>query len=153
MIRKILSVLVAALPALALAWPMPASAHWSFTRWGMTVDQVIAASGGRLARAPGAKIMGQNQQLSGVVAFEGRNYMADLFFSDDGKLTLVRLQPFGASDCPAIIAQMKARYGASASQYNGEWTDKKTGDGVGQSFSYEYTPCYTSYRKPGLPTG
>lgn len=150
MIRKTLPLIAA---ALAVAWPISASAHWSFTRWGMTVEQVIAAAGKRLTRSTGPKIMGQTQQLSGLVAHEGRDYMADLYFSDDGKLTLVRLQPMSSADCPAIIEQMKTRYGPSSSQYNGEWTDKKTGDGVGQSFSYEYTPCYTSYRKPGLPTG
>lgn len=150
--RRTLPLLAA---AVAVTWPMSASAHWSFTRWGMTPDQVNAASGGRLAASgdAGDGIMRQNKRLAGLVDFEGRKYRADFFFSDAGGLNMVRLKPLDQSQCPAIIAQMKARYGASANQYNGDWTDKTTGDGVLQSFSYEYTPCYTSYRKPGLPTG
>ncbi|MDO9336160.1 MAG: hypothetical protein Q7T61_07145 [Caulobacter sp.] len=146
MIRKTLPAIAAA----ALLWPMTASAHWQSTRWDMTVDQVLASAKGRVVHADtGDKLLGQSKKLAGIVPFEGRSYMADFFFSDAGGLTLVRLNPVSA-DCQAIIDELKARYGASSSPHNGDWKDPKTGDGVLQSFSYQYTPCYTSYRKPGL---
>lgn len=138
------------LVASLLIWPATASAHWSFTRWDMTVDQVLAAGKGKLVTAPGGPILGQTQQVSGLVDFEGRKYTADFFFSDKGGLTLVRLKPFGTGDCQAIIDEMKARHGPSANAYNGDWKDKKTGDRILQSFSFAYTPCYTSYAKPGI---
>jgi len=138
----------------ALALPAPALAHWSFTRWDMTPEQVMAASKGALRSDVGGmgdRILKQNRRLSGPVQFEGRAYEAEFYFSDDGKLTLVRLTLKDQTQCGPVMEALTARYGKSSNQYHGEWTDPRTGDRVFQSKESRYGPCHTTYNKPGLP--
>ena len=47
------STIAAGLVVAALA--TPASAHWEYTRWGMTAEQVVAASGGKARPVPAAR--------------------------------------------------------------------------------------------------
>ena len=117
---------LAALSLACLLLPTAAQAHWHITRWGMTPEQVAAAFKGALRSDPGGpddQVMGQDRKLSGPVSFEGRQYRAEFYFSAQGGLTLVRLAPADAAQCPAIIAELKSRHGQSANTYHGDWTD------------------------------
>jgi hypothetical protein len=38
--------------AVALLWATPVHADWQYTKWGMTPEQVIEASGGRVSKIP-----------------------------------------------------------------------------------------------------
>jgi hypothetical protein len=139
----------------ALALPAPALAHWAFTRWDMTPEQVMAASRSALRSDPGGygdRILKQDRRPSGPVQFEGRAYQAEFYFSDEGKLTLVRLTLKDQTQCGTVMAALTARYGKSSNQYHGEWTDPRTGDRVFQSKESRYGPCHTTYNKGGLPT-
>lgn len=139
---------------LVLGLAAPAHAHWSFTKWGMTADQVIKASKGKAKANPGGpgdRVMDKDRGVSGgVFDFEGRRYMADFYFEPEGGgLKVVRLNLLDQGQCDALGAEMEKRYGASKNKYHGEWTDPKTGDTVFFSKSYKtmiQLPCYLSYR-------
>ena len=139
----------------ALALPAQALAHWSFTRWDMTPEQVMVASKGALRSDQGDsgdRVLKQDRRLSGPVQFEGRDYQAEFYFSDEGKLTLVRLTPKDQTQCRVLMETFTARYGKSSNEHHGEWTDPRTGDRIFQSKESKYGPCHTTYNKPGLPT-
>ena len=86
------------------------------------------------------------------VQFEGGDYQAEFYFSDQGKLTLVRLTPKDQTQCRVLMETFTARYGKSSNEHHGEWTDPRTGDRIFQSKESKYGPCHTTYNKPGLPT-
>lgn len=72
----------------------PAYADWQFTRWGMTAEQVAAASGGTVTVGPGdpkeeyagAKIGALGTYVSGEYKFRA------VFYFTDRKLVDVRLR-------------------------------------------------------------
>lgn len=72
--------LVAAATALAMA--APAHADWQFTRWGMSVDEVLAAGEGRVARIPADQVEAESTmvgtqcrtQISGPYELAGTTY-------------------------------------------------------------------------------
>lgn len=148
----------AALAAALLTLPTAAHADWSFTRWGMSPDQVIKAAKGKaqpMAGGPGDRVMDMDPRATGgPFSFEGRAYMANFYFDLDGGrgLRVVRLNLLDQGQCDALGAELEKRYGASKNQYHGEWTDPATGDGVFLSKSYKVMPgmaCYVSYTRLG----
>ncbi len=146
--------LALAASAALLAPAAPAYAHWSFTKWGMTTDQVLKAAKGK-ARAnpgtPGDRVMDQDRGASGgPFDFEGRKYMADFYFDPaGGGLRVVRLNMLDQNQCDALGAELEKRFGPSSNKYHGEWTDPKTGDKVFFSRSYKVMAnlaCYLSIK-------
>lgn len=133
-----------------------AHADWSFTKWGMTPDQVIKAAKGKASANPGDegdRIMGMDRGVAGgPFAFEGRTFTADFYFDPGGGgLRVARLNMVDQSQCDALGAALEAKYGASSNKYHGEWLDSASGNKVFFSKSYKTgisLPCYLSYAKP-----
>lgn len=152
MVRRQLTVALVAATALVAA--APAHADWSFTKWGMSPEQVIKAAGGKAKPAMGDRgdrVMDMDPRASGgPFTFEGRTYLANFYFDLDGGrgLRVVRLQALDQSQCDAIDAELTKRHGPSSNAHHGQWTDAKTGDKIFFSKSYKVMPgmaCYVSY--------
>jgi hypothetical protein len=111
--RRATGVLAAALACLAT----PALAHWEFTRWGMTLPQVVAASRGAVAELPvdqrrpvpaarmeyraGGQFRSGTLQLNVAFAFDARN----------GGLVCVSARGDGAQ-AQALRARLERLFGA-----------------------------------------
>lgn len=72
----------------------PAAANWQFTKWGMTADQVKAAS------------VGKEEYTAGNYAFK-----VDYVYGDDGGLSRVVLTLKKPIQCEALIADLSVKYG------------------------------------------
>lgn len=160
---------VAILMSLALA--TPAWADWDWTRWTMSDDQVIAASGGRVKAARGGKdqqIDSWDLRAEGQIQQDGLNFRAQFYFDARGKaLHVVRLTLLDFGDCLKLAKLMVARHGPSPTDYsnnmdlddgpytviNWEWPD----DGHGDVISLTQAPphgnfeglCIMAYWRPG----
>lgn len=153
MLRRIAAACAATL-ALSLA-ASPAHADWSFTKWGMSPEQVIKSAGPTARPATGDygdRVMTFDRRAAAQVKYEGRSYTAEFYFDLDGGrgLRLVRLNLLDQTQCDALGAALEKRYGASSNQYHGEWRDPATGDTVFFSKSYKTgisLPCYLSYNR------
>ena len=103
-----------------LAAVHPAAAHWEYTRWGMTADQVIAASGGKARAMPPARHY-RNDAGGYEISVEGRTQgppRLSIGFQFDlrsGGLQCVISNAVG-DDAEALRALMLQRYGAPASE-------------------------------------
>lgn len=142
-----------ALCAAAALGATPAHADWSFTNWGMSPDQVIKASRGRVsaeAGKPGDRVLKFDLRAAGIVSFKGRKYVAQFYFDEDGGtgLRFVRMSPVDQSQCDALKADLVKSYGPASAR---TWTDWKqpNGDTIGYSDPYKSLnfPCYFSYSK------
>lgn len=103
---------LSALFALALLSP-PARADWQYTKWGMTLEEVLAAAGGRVYRLTEPKRDGEE-----VIMAEGVHVAGDLRFMAqfsflDGKLNRVTLQyqTRDKQNCEDVSNALRARYG------------------------------------------
>ena len=113
-----------ALVAVALAVilrPLSAYGDWQYTRWGMTVDEVVAASAG-VARAypkdPQKSYQGFDNLAAAPYEASGFSFMARFMFSpDDGRLTGVDLD-VANSQCADLEVALRSRYGVAESEQN-----------------------------------
>lgn len=108
---------VAALVALvALALPLPASAAWGWTSWGMSAKAVIQGSGGRVqvARAEEDQRVNDWWMLAaGPVTDDGFDYDGQFYFDRKGKqLHLVRLSLRNPGDCGRLTTRLTELHGA-----------------------------------------
>ncbi|HQV04889.1 MULTISPECIES: hypothetical protein [unclassified Novosphingobium] len=88
-----------ALPLLAFA--TPAAADWQYTRWGMPLDEVIAASSGKATLVPeekGKRIRKLQRLAIGSVT-EGKAEFQVEFYFDKKKLKLIRYVPTSKISC------------------------------------------------------
>lgn len=100
----------------AAAWTasaVPAAADWQYTQWGMTPDQVKAASegaaldnGDRLRDVDGLKAALEAPYQGETVAFT-----AVFLFNDQDRLRYVTLNPIGKLSCPLVIQTLVDHYG------------------------------------------
>ena len=107
--------------ALGLTAPAAAEADWAYTRWGMTPDQVVAASGGTVKMLPSAQRT-RNDYDQWELAAEGRYMDGKLgltvgFTFDTGKggLKCVMYNALGA-DAEALRLALINRYGKPSSE-------------------------------------
>lgn len=132
------------LAAVALAsHAAPASAHWQFTRWGMTPEQVIAASSGQ------AHATAQPDTLAGTYAAGGRTYQATFRFVQ-GRLGQVELELQGEPVCQSMATDVATIYGSPNRKTIGrygtgvaEWFDYVNGNDV--VLAYLVKSCTMSY--------
>lgn len=112
------------LPLSALLLASPAYADWQYTRWGMTPEQVTAASSGKVTVGPGdpqeeypsAKIGASGDYSNGEFSFKAKFYFAN------GKLVDVRLKLVSADlvgDGYKIKNALDGRYGKPFSESGG----------------------------------
>ena len=104
-------VTLAALACLAL--PGAAQANWKYSRWGMSVDQVIAASPGtvhRIADIEKDRVDELQRLAVGEVTEGGTKFQVQFYFSPGGtNLQLVRYEPAEKMTCTdegVVIAKL-----------------------------------------------
>lgn len=116
------------------ATPSAGSAHWQYTRWGMTQEQVIAASHGKAVIRPKklSNLGGKPEtELGGSYEAAGRAF--DLVFTlSNGKLSLVTLT---TKSCGGLGTDLRSIYGQPLSVQGGafpvtQWDDKQNGNRV-----------------------
>lgn len=96
---------------LALA-PVPADAHWRYTRYGMSPAQVIAASGGKVGRGTGqpGPTEGTVNGAAGRFDADGYSYAANFYFRRN-RLVEVRLDLDGEENCLRLRDDFARIYG------------------------------------------
>lgn len=102
-----------ALSALACS-ALPAAADWQYTRWGMTPDQVRAASDGVARPNADRKLDAGGLEAALTAPYQGAAipFTAVFLFDASGKLKLVTLNPVGGIACPVIVQALSANHGA-----------------------------------------
>lgn len=109
-------IVVALVALLALALPLPASAAWGWTSWGMSAKDVINGSGGRvqIARAEEDQRVNDWWMLAaGPVSDDGFAFDGQFYFDKRGKqLHLVRLTLQKPDDCGRLTARLTELHGA-----------------------------------------
>ena len=121
-----ISTLLAGCTLIVPSW---ASAHWQYTQWGMTPQQVIAASKGKVGWRPVSfpKPGDPAQELGGNFTAGSRTFDVRFTFSE-GKLSLVALT---LNDCgSSMVTDLKSTYGQPINETKGpfpfwEWDDKR----------------------------
>lgn len=96
-----------------LVWPSSAVANWQYTQWGMSLDQVQAASGGKLA-SPLDHSACSGTCLSGDYSADGFQFKATFRFDSRGELSEVELQTPSTNrgwGCNTLFDSLSARYG------------------------------------------
>ena len=94
----------------------PATAHWDFTRWGMTVDEVRAASANRpgMDLDPDAAIIAGMGIISGTYKTDDFLFRISFMFGSDRdretRLMLVGLQIVDAEN-DKVLPWLKEKYG------------------------------------------
>ena len=129
--RKILT---AAMLAAIVA--SPASAHWQYTKWGMTPDQVIAASGGSVQRGNGDRsVQGDaTRGATGTYVAGDLTFNANFWFGAKG-LASTTLSLKDDDKCKDVQRDLLAKYGTPVEFSGGSvqrrmWADKSTGNRV-----------------------
>ncbi len=99
--------------ATALGFTTAAQADWQYTRWGMTVDEVVAAGAGQVTQGFDAGSSSENQKTLASAPYNagGRAYTAKFAFDLDGKLMEVNLHPVDVAECDDLFHDLRAAYG------------------------------------------
>lgn len=139
--------------ALVLAWPGSALADWQWTRWGMTPEELVAASAGnvRLVSADGIESDRGGVKLAEGTFVAGRfQFQADFRFFG-GRLAGVALRPPG-EQCGDLEYWVLDRYGErdGRTQYAGSFVwrleDVNTEVSFAQTGSRTGPSCGLRYR-------
>ena len=91
----------------------PASADWQYTQWGMTPDQVKAASGEVAQDNPDRRLDADGFSAKLTAAFKGEAipFTAVFLFNAQDRLRYVTLSPVDRISCPLIVDTLAAHYG------------------------------------------
>ena len=95
--------------------PSPALADWQYTRWGMTVDEVITASNGTATKVKDNKDLRvlKMPRLAVSQTTDSEAVFKVEFYFKDKKLALIRYEPSAEMDCPAEEEFFLNRFGAA----------------------------------------
>jgi hypothetical protein len=105
----------------ALLLSFSASAHWQYTRWGMTEAQVIKASKGAAVSASDTdadkhKAYGDNANINLTAPYKAGEFEFNAYFGfKDGKLANVQLD-LTSGDVHKLIGALRNKYGKPASE-------------------------------------
>jgi hypothetical protein len=136
---KYTAVTLAALACLAL--PGTAQANWKYSRWGMSVDQVLAAaplSVHRIADVEDDRVGSLQRLALGVIIEGGTKFHVQFYFKTDGSgLRLVRYEPVAKMSCADEVAVATKMFGKGKTSDSVENTD--IGDGKMVDITYRTT--------------
>jgi len=158
--------LIAGLVISATVWPGAASAHWQYTRWGMTPEKVQSAAKGKLspvAGQDGCPSCSSVPLLAGDYSAGGQQFRVVFGFTD-GKLSQVILAIPATSrtwGCNELYDRLSQNYGAPVSHApltgdgtlpNSRWLDPKQDNTVAfNDTSQQNGMCEILYSP--IPTG
>ena len=101
----------------ALLISTPALSDWQYTKWGMSPDEVIAASKTKLKPCTPAACKGQSTGRHTALSFgeyrsgEFTFRLFALFDNISQKLTVINLELKDPSQAPSLIGALRGRYG------------------------------------------
>lgn len=96
--------------ALAIGPVQPALANWQFTKWGMTPEQIIAASGGRAKSLPNPEIVGSEMVMVTMPYTAGEFGFRAGFYFTGNRLSEVQLDLQNGT-MSAIRVSLEQKYG------------------------------------------
>jgi hypothetical protein len=103
----------------------PARADWKYTQWGMTVDQVLAASKGKLRRCSPPVCRAHvtttsAAQLYGEETDGGFTFTVFALFERwSGRLASIDLRLWKTEQADSLISVVRTKYGEPTSQSHG----------------------------------
>lgn len=139
--------------ALLAAGAAPAAADWQYTRWGMSPEQVVAASRGAVQLGPppsGKTYEGLTGRARGVHNEAGASFDAYFHFDAEFRLARVALERTGGADCAALHNRLLADLGRPAKSTRqsfatiDQWQDRSRGNLVGYVLVGKL-PCTITY--------
>jgi len=138
--------------------PMSAHASWQYATWGMSPEQVIAASKGVAARAdnPFVARNGERGLLTAPYATNNIPFVVHFWFTvGEPKLIRVSLGTQYAADCPNVSSLLFSIYGTPQVSDLGppsslRWRSDATGNFIAFS-QYGDTRCVLDYYPIPLP--
>lgn len=114
----------------------PADAHWQYTKWGMSAEQLLSASEGSATVGSGVKsVQGDAVKgASGRYATGSYNFDADFWFGASG-LSMVSLKMRDNVQCLGLQRDLLAKYGEPVEKTGGAvqrrmWPDKAANNRV-----------------------
>lgn len=140
-----------------------ASADWQYTKWGMSPEEVLVASKGKLKPCTPSACKGKNTDSATPKHYgeyrsgEFRFTIVTLFNNRTGKLSTVSLQLLDPTQGPSLIGALRTRYGepanSSRTQIMSLWIWREKADqisvlSIGDShFTLTYQPRLTESNK------
>ena len=115
----------------------PAAADWRYTRWGMSPEQVVAASNGAVQLGPppqGKTYDNLTGRALGKHEADGATFLAFFHFDAANGLAKVALERSGGTACAALQGALVAQFGAPAKSTRNnfatieEWRDTARGN-------------------------
>ena len=146
--------------AAAALFGSAAQADWQYTRWGMTMDEVVVASKGRATRPKKPNTVEDGSILNLLSAPYTANrlkFKAEFWFAEeDRRLSSVRLSLIKISQCPDMRGALTNVYGPAEKSKTslGEflrWWDRDNGNDI-LLMDYPDAICSLNYKpikKPG----
>lgn len=139
--------------ALLAATAAPAAADWQYTRWGMSPEEVVAASRGAVQLGPppsGKTYEGLTGRARGVHNEAGATF--DVYFHFDAQFRLARvaLERTSGTACAALHRRLLAQLGQPAKSTRqsfatiDQWRDHARGNSVGYVLIGKL-PCTITY--------
>ena len=137
----------------ASAFAAPAEAHWQWTRWGMSPEEVVAASRGAVQLGPppsGKTYENLTGRARGVYTEAGASFDAYFHFDAEVRLARVALERTGGTDCAALHNRLLAELGRPAKSTRqsfatiDQWQDRARGNLVGYVLVGQL-PCTITY--------
>lgn len=129
----------------------PAAAHWQWTKWGMTPDQVVAAGGTKAALAPTEPRW--RVRLVSPVTAGGVTFESGSFAFEDGRLVAVSLDAKDALSFHKLESALGGAFGQPVVSTDGAistrvFADKAKGNrvtlkSIGDSVFLDYGPIDT----------
>jgi|SRR5712692_11509112 len=138
-----------------------ATADWQYTKWGMTLEQVVAASKGTATANSDRTLDAEGFKAKLVAPYqsEGFTFRAAFMFGPDNKLGVVQLGLQNGS-CLKLIGALTNAYGPQQSKSRSSvlnldrWWDQKHGNDV--AYAEVGASCWIQCRPlstPGKPGG
>src|SRR5690349_20260767 len=120
---------LAAFAAAAFA-VQPAFANWEWTHWGMTPDEVIAASDGKVTAGepkPEQSIQGFEHRATGSWSQYGFDFVSDFYFDPGTGLRIVALSMAEPAKCADLRAALAKEFGTpqETSDVHDLWTNRE----------------------------
>jgi hypothetical protein len=149
--------------AIRLLWAMPAYADWQYTKWGMTPEQVVDASGGSGSKIPLSQ-QGGKSRLGFTALLVGRYTLGDFSFDLDFQfaktgleMVAMELTPYSYDRCKRLENTMLSKYGSPFEGERGDslgplntrmvWHDRQGGNSVLFSNVREVKVCHVTYER------
>ncbi len=133
-----------------------ARADWYYTRWGMTPDEVVAASNGaaRLGPPPQGKTYPKlTGRALGTFQGAGANFHVFFHFDADNKLAKVALERISGTECTELLAVLTRDLGKPIQSHRQSFATIDTWNDTARRNTVRYIqigelPCTITYDVP-----